>query len=139
MIQEINNLKSVAHQSSGSTQQVICGGMAGIFSVVAGYPFDVVKTRIQRYPRFYQGMFKSAISIGRAEGLRSFYHGVSLPLAGAAFSEALQFTVLRRMKIFMQKVTGQHERLSNSNLILSAVLTGFLNSFVLSPVELIKI
>lgn len=58
---------------------------------------------------------------------------------GTALVEALQFTVLRRIKILMQKVSGQHDRLSNFNLILSAVITGFLNAFILSPVELIKI
>ena len=78
------------------------------------------------------------MKIAQREGLRSFYYGVSSPLMGAAFSEALQFTVLRKIKLQMLRFSGQKE-LSNNYLILSAIMTGFLNSFILSPIELIKI
>ena len=72
------------------------------------------------------------------EGGRSFYYGMSSPLAGSTFSEALQFTVLRKIKLLMLEYSGQDE-LTNKYLLLSAVITGILNSFILTPIELIKI
>jgi len=106
---------------------------------VFGYPFDVVKTRMQTFPKQYNNINRSVKIIARKEGMRSFYYGVSSPLMGSIFSEALQLTVLRKIKIQMQHITGQVDELSNINLILSAIITGQINSFVLTPMELIKI
>jgi hypothetical protein len=63
---------------------------------------------------------------------------MSSPLLGQAFSEALQFTVLNKIKAII-KSKQEGAELSNFQIIISSMITGLCNSFILSPFELIKI
>lgn len=66
--------------------------------MIFGYPLDLIKTRMQRFPVQYRSILSTAQSVSQKEGLRSFYVGVSSPMLGAAFSEALQFAMMTKVK-----------------------------------------
>ena len=54
------------------TKQV--GILYGTTNVMAGHPFDTIKTKMQAQPGFEnQGMFKSFGKTLRAEGIRGLY------------------------------------------------------------------
>ena len=40
--------------------EILSGAFAGLFNVISGYPFDVVKTRIQKFPTEYKTISQSA-------------------------------------------------------------------------------
>jgi len=61
---------------------------------------------MQRFPDQYPTILRSYKLILRNEGIRAFYVGMSSPLAGSAFSEALQFSVLRKIKDLMCQKKG---------------------------------
>ena len=42
----------------------------------------------------------------KTEGLAAFFVGMSSPLAGSALSEALQFSVLRKLKELLSSARG---------------------------------
>ena len=67
---------------------------------------DVIKTRMQRFPSSYSSIRTSAIRIWTIDGPRAFFLGMSTPLLGSAFSEALQFTVFGGIKESFQKYSG---------------------------------
>lgn len=50
------------------------GVLYGTTNVIAGHPFDTIKTKMQAQPGFEsEGMFKSFGKTLRAEGLRGLY------------------------------------------------------------------
>jgi len=79
----------------------------------------------------------AAMKIVQKEGGRAFYFGMSCPLIGSALSEALQFTVLRKMKLALMHFEGTND-LSYSSLMFASVLTGLCNTVILCPIELVK-
>ena len=78
--------------------EIICGASAGIAACVTGQPFDLIKTRMQTYPEKYSSITRSAKLVFHNEGILAFYVGMTSPLLGQIFSEALQFTVLDKVK-----------------------------------------
>lgn len=67
-----------------SLRSLAAGGVGGIFAVVTGHPFDLVKVRLQTAEK---GVYTGAIDVVRKtiarEGLaRGLYAGVSAPLVG---------------------------------------------------------
>jgi len=75
--------------SRQSVNQIVAGSIAGIAAVACGQPFDMVKTRMQRFPSHYRTIWQSTQLIASQEGARAFYVGSSSPLVGSAFSQAL--------------------------------------------------
>ena len=71
-----------------------------------GYPLDLIKTRMQRFPNQYRSIGFTVRRVAQKEGLRSFYVGVSSPMLGAAFSEALQFTMMTKVKTELANILG---------------------------------
>ena len=73
-----------AKKSVSSLRDFVAGGVGGVFCVVAGHPFDLVKVRLQTAEK---GVYSGAIDVVRKtvarEGMfRGLYAGVSAPLAG---------------------------------------------------------
>lgn len=62
-------------------QTLACGGLAGSTAALFSTPFDVVKTRLQtQIPgsiRPYNGVFRALQEIGRHEGLKGLYRGLT--------------------------------------------------------------
>ena len=79
-----------------SVREVAAGSIAGACGKFVAYPFDTVKVRMQMAgPAAAEGGRASAAAcvagIIRAEGPRGFFRGLSAPIAGAAFENAILF------------------------------------------------
>jgi len=70
------------------------GILYGTTNVMAGHPFDTIKTKMQAQPGFEnEGMFKSFGKTLRAEGIRGLYRGCVPPLWGSGIYRSTQFAV----------------------------------------------
>ncbi|KAK3618609.1 carnitine transporter [Elasticomyces elasticus] len=82
-----------AKKSVSSLRDFAAGGVGGIFAVVVGHPFDLVKVRMQTAEK---GVYTGAMDVVRKtvarEGLvRGMYAGVSAPLVGVTPMFAVSF------------------------------------------------
>lgn len=85
-VQEVEENVVEATRSSfqNSIRDFVAGGVGGVFAVVVGHPFDLVKVRLQTSEA---GVYKGAIdcvtkTIAREGAVRGLYAGVSAPLVG---------------------------------------------------------
>lgn len=127
-----------------SLNDFISGSIAGIVQVLVGQPFDMMKVRMQTKPKKYQGVFQTSKKIIFEESPMAFYKGTLSPLIGISFSVAIQFSsnIFARNYFIMQnkkKNLKNSEILSTSQNMLAGFFAGFCNSFLISPVELIRI
>ncbi|KAI4311750.1 hypothetical protein MLD38_036623 [Melastoma candidum] len=62
-------------------QTLVCGGIAGSTAALFTTPFDVVKTRLQTQKpgtaSRYNGVLQALLEIGRTEGLKGLYRGLT--------------------------------------------------------------
>lgn len=84
--------------AGGPASLMAAGGLAGVFSWMACYPMDVLKSRLQvdgmRGPRRYKGLWDCALQSYRQEGLMVFTRGLNSTLLRAFPTNAAIFTVV---------------------------------------------
>jgi len=111
----------------------IGGWVGGAAGVLAGYPLDTVKVRIQTTPPgTYRGTFDCLRHVAAEEGVKGLYRGMSSPLLGVAGINAITFGVNAQVL----------KNLSNPDTIGSVTLAGatagLIQTSIVSPMELIK-
>jgi hypothetical protein len=125
-------------------RDIIAGTLGGIAGKLIEFPFDTVKVRLQAggsngFPS-YAGPMDCFRKILQHEGVRTLYRGMSLPLAGTVVETATLFSANGYLK---RKLSEAGQIAKGDNLPMSYVLasgagTGFVVSFVLTPIELVK-
>jgi len=110
------------------------GGAAG---VVAGYPLDTVKVKIQTQDvssgrLMYNGTFDCLKQIINKEGARSLYKGMSSPLIGVAGINAITFGAYGNV---LRQLSNPE---SIGSVALAGSAAGMIQSFIVSPMELVK-
>eukprot|EP01118_Nematostelium_gracile_P009769 TRINITY_DN32_c0_g1_i1.p1 TRINITY_DN32_c0_g1~~TRINITY_DN32_c0_g1_i1.p1 ORF type:complete len:299 (-),score=59.92 TRINITY_DN32_c0_g1_i1:92-988(-) len=86
--------------------RLIAGGLAGLTSVTATYPLDLVRTRLScQSPTEmkYKGIVDSFNVIYREEGPLAFYKGINATLIGVAPYVGLNFMFYETLKSFVKK------------------------------------
>jgi len=128
-----------------SFNDIIAGSLAGIVQVLVGQPFDMMKVRMQTKPKKYTGLSQTAKKIILEESPMAFYKGTLSPLIGISFSVAVQFSsnIFARNYFFLKnsknKKNKNPEILSMTQNVLAGFFAVFCNSFLISPIELIRI
>jgi len=97
--------------------------IAGTVKSILGHPFDTVKTRIQLFSYGYK---KTISQIYKKEGLKSFYKGISFPLASGCLQNCFMFST--------ENYLNRHF----NNHIITGVISGSVTSVIVSPSELVK-
>lgn len=106
------------------------GGAAG---VLAGYPLDTVKVKIQTSaPGTYRGTFDCLRTIASKEGVKGLYKGMSSPLLGVAGINAITFGVNAQV---LKQLSNPD---SISSVTLAGASAGLIQTAIVSPMELIK-
>ncbi|KAH6643877.1 mitochondrial carrier domain-containing protein [Boeremia exigua] len=87
------DVKKATKSSVQSLRALVAGGVGGVFAVVVGHPFDLVKVRMQTAEK---GVYTGAMDVVRKgiarDGLvRGMYAGVSAPLVGVTPMFAVSF------------------------------------------------
>merc|ERR1711892_731472 len=110
-----------------------CGGSAGIFT---GDPFDTVKVLMQTQKtgnqQKYFTTFQTIRRVSTEEGFLRLYRGLSTPLCTVALTNAVTFGVYGI-------VARQWGNSSVLEVARNGAFAGFVRSFVISPIEVVKI
>lgn len=81
-----------AKKAGSGLRSLAAGGVGGVFAVVVGHPFDLVKVRLQTAEK---GIYSGALDVVRKtiakDGARGLYAGVSAPLVGVTPMFAVSF------------------------------------------------
>ncbi|KAL8737392.1 MAG: hypothetical protein Q9181_001729 [Wetmoreana brouardii] len=96
----------------------ICGGFAGAVSGLVSCPLDVIKTKLQAQGGFqipkknvqlstaaYRGVYGTAATIWKEEGVRGMYRGLGPMLLGYVPTWAVYLTVYNRSQAFFRTKT----------------------------------
>lgn len=107
----------------------------GVTGILAGHPFDTAKVYIQMQdPRNikYRGTFDCLRSIYAKESFRGLYKGVTSPIGGVAFMNAIIFGVYGNV----QRLHSDPNSLKAH--FIAGSLAGCAQSIISSPMELVK-
>ncbi|KAI6657319.1 Mitochondrial basic amino acids transporter-like [Oopsacas minuta] len=122
-------------------QEFIAGWCGGCTGLVVGYPFDTVKVRLQTQSAFSTVKYKSGMQcflhILRTESVYGLYKGLASPLLGQAIINAIIFSTQGNVIKYLQPKGTTLPTMKNS--FISGSAAGFFQSFICSPLELIKI
>lgn len=134
---------------SPTIASVIAGSVGGVVGVAVSFPLDTIKTKTQvmgslplstkkgEDPASRVNILKATRMIYRAEGLKGFYHGCRPMMTGQALIKAISFTV---NALVLAALLPYSAYVSHVVLLLMAACTaGLVSSFVVSPVERIKV
>ncbi|XP_014770350.1 mitochondrial carnitine/acylcarnitine carrier protein isoform X1 [Octopus bimaculoides] len=120
----------------------IAGYFGGVAIVVAGYPMDTIKVRIQTMPQIpgqpspYRNMYDCGMHIIKRESVRGLYKGMAIPLVIIPPMFALWFFTFGVGKKLQQK--SPQEQLSYFQVFKAGMLAGTVATAFCSPGERIK-
>ena len=112
----------------------IAGTGAGFLGKLVEYPFDTVKVRLQTSHSSSIG--NTLTEIYSSGGISAFYRGIPVPLAGTMLETACLFTSMTQIKHFLYP--NQHN-FTVSEIATAGAGAGFVTSFLLTPIELVKV
>ncbi|WVR04730.1 hypothetical protein IAU60_001741 [Kwoniella sp. DSM 27419] len=140
--------------ASNAIEDIAFGSAAGMIAKVFEHPFDLVKVRLQSQPTDRALTFKGPWDCFKQtygkEGFLGLYRGLSAPLTGAAIENATLFVCYNKWKDLIlavrpdtpgslsEKGKGKARELEMSELAIAGGGAGFMASFVLTPIELVK-
>ncbi|KAJ7145340.1 mitochondrial carrier domain-containing protein [Mycena crocata] len=132
-------------------KEVVIGSFAGIVSEVIEYPADLAKVRLQAQlltpPTDERHRFKGPVDClkktWKHEGFRGLYRGLPAPVAGSMVETAALFLSYSYFQNVIRTYTSEPSsthppQLSIPQLGLAAAGAGFVTSFILTPIELVK-
>lgn len=127
-----------------SFDDLISGSIAGVVQVLSGQPLDLIKVRMQTKPSKYINLFQTFKKIIVEESPFAFYKGTLSPLIGVSLVVAVQFSsnnFARNLLTLQNKKNNQKnpEMLTINQNLIAGVFAGITNSFVVSPIEMIRI
>jgi solute carrier family 25 carnitine/acylcarnitine transporter 20/29 len=113
----------------------IFGGASG---VLAGHPWDTIKVRLQNQHASgiqYKGAIDCFLKILREEKIPGLYRGMSSPLIGIAAINSVIFGVYGHTT----RIVNESNLSPISKVAIAGAVSGFANSFICCPIELVKI
>ncbi|CAM9558457.1 unnamed protein product [Ectocarpus sp. 6 AP-2014] len=122
---------------SDAARDIMAGGCAGMVSILIMYPMDTVRTRLQMAGSQGKalGVRSCVASTFRNEGIRAFYKGMAFPLAAQVVFKAVIFTTngIARRALDRRGLAD-----SPAGVYACGALGGGVNSFIVTPVELVR-
>ncbi|KZP25655.1 mitochondrial carrier [Athelia psychrophila] len=125
-------------------RDIAFGSLAGMVSEVFEYPFDLAKTRLQSQVLENTARFSGPLDClkqtWKNEGVRGLYRGLPVPLVGSMAETASVFVAYTQLQRLIRSASprGATEDLTIAEHGLAAGGAGFLTSFILTPIELVK-
>ena len=145
---------------SAATASLIAGSIAGAIGVGVAFPLDTLKTKSQVLGQQMKtpdgngkeigqlGMFDIISLVWEQEGISGFFGGVKGMMIGQAFIKAMAFSA---NAFALEFLIQAHERYSQYTflshftagsfytLVVAACFAGFVTSFIVAPVERVKV
>lgn len=129
-------------ESSSPATHMMAGAAAGMFEHVAMYPFDSIKTRLQRLnptpESRYRGVMDAFTRMTRGEGYLSVYRGVVAVASGAGPAHALYFASYEKAKEVFGATRTDDEQHHHVATAAAAVVATLAHDAFMNPMEVIK-
>ena len=114
--------------------------------LLVGHPFDTIKVRMQCSPHgTYTGPLDCFLQLARRESLLGLYKGATPPALGWAITDSVLLGSLHNYRRFFARMTnpsyGEDDGVKGLAVkyhALAGLMAGWTNSFVTTPVELVK-
>lgn len=111
------------------------GCLGGCAGVVVGHPFDTIKVHLQTQDAskpIYRGTIHCLRTLVTQNGIKGLYRGMSSPLAGVAAINAIVFGVYGNVQRHLPNPDALRTH------CYAGAVAGFAQSFLTSPMELVK-
>ncbi|KAI9324665.1 mitochondrial carrier [Zopfochytrium polystomum] len=131
--------KRVAAVPLPTWKDFVAGSISGMAQVAIGHPLDTIKVRLQLDPTKFKGPIDCFTQTIRNEGVLGLYKGMAAPLVGIGFVNAVVFTSYGWFKMLLADPRSPDAQLSIPKIAVAGIGAGIVNSFVASPIELLKI
>ncbi|KAI7903338.1 mitochondrial carrier domain-containing protein [Cokeromyces recurvatus] len=121
-------------------QDLIAGTVGGWAQVVVGHPADTIKVRLQTQPSppIYNGAMDCIRKLVKEEGVQGLYRGVTSPLAGIGFCNAIMFMANGWSRRILQNGDDK-KTLSIFEIGVAGSFAGTVMAFLNCPIELLKV
>eukprot|EP00043_Microstomoeca_roanoka_P005414 m.55579 g.55579 ORF g.55579 m.55579 type:complete len:305 (+) comp12955_c1_seq1:133-1047(+) len=119
-----------------AVQNFVSGSMGGFACKIVEYPFDTMKVLLQSQDRYSASLLGTLRSVVANHGFLGLYKGLTVPLIGSMFENAVLFSGYSIASSTLTKNGWYTEGLPHY--MISGLAAGLTVTFVLSPVELIK-
>lgn len=147
---QLRHLEEKMHQNAAkvAVADFVAGSLGGLACKTVEFPFDTVKVLLQTQKgQEYRGSIDVFRSVIRHHGVKGLYFGVASPLIGSMAENATLFAaygLFKRMFLHVAPADMTTERREEwSHSVPANILAGFgagiFVSFILTPVELIKV
>jgi len=117
----------------------ISGATAGFVSVVALYPLDLIKTRLQAQQHGYLGL-RHGLRAASASGMSGLYRGVAPSLLGSSIAWGMYFFIYAwvkaRIMSAQEEETGKAQTMGSH--LLAALIAGLVTQVATNPLWVIK-
>ncbi|KAI7866814.1 hypothetical protein BDF14DRAFT_1743342 [Spinellus fusiger] len=123
-----------------ANRTVIAASSAAVVGVLAGYPFDSIKTRMQTQP--YTSIMACIRHTYHEEGARGFFRGILPPLITVSIIKSISFTVYEQTKAYCRQILWLDQKTLASTMALSTTGGTVAGAFIATlscPFELVKI
>ncbi|KIK02847.1 hypothetical protein K443DRAFT_131714 [Laccaria amethystina LaAM-08-1] len=137
-----------------AAKEIAFGSLAGMVSEILEYPFDLAKVRLQAQlivpgptnnALRFDGPLDCLMQTWRDEGVRGLYRGLPAPIVGSMAETAAIFLSYSAFQNLIRSVSSSSNThldrstpLSIAQLGLAAAGAGFVTSFIITPIELVK-
>jgi solute carrier family 25 folate transporter 32 len=91
----------------GVKEQLLAGGLSKVVSVLATYPYQLIRSALQQNNSPYNGIVDAAQTIYRLEGLRGLYKGMGVNLMRQVPPSAVMFYFVEQLRIQLSRVFGE--------------------------------
>ncbi|CAD1812174.1 Mitochondrial carrier family protein [Candida parapsilosis] len=116
-------------------KEISFGAASGMVGKLVEFPFDTIKVRLQANNSHATSTLNMITKTFHNEGVMGFYKGLKAPLFGACLENAVLFSSYN----FATSVLQHYDPgLSMWSKCASGGFAGFMASFILTPVELVK-
>eukprot|EP00547_Thalassionema_nitzschioides_P000192 CAMPEP_0194213720 /NCGR_PEP_ID=MMETSP0156-20130528/14515_1 /TAXON_ID=33649 /ORGANISM="Thalassionema nitzschioides, Strain L26-B" /LENGTH=337 /DNA_ID=CAMNT_0038941817 /DNA_START=144 /DNA_END=1155 /DNA_ORIENTATION=- len=151
----LKDLTSLNFATNPALASLIAGSFAGAIGVGIAFPLDTLKTKSQVLASSGGGgsgavaveggelspedmnMFQLMAYIYQMEGIGGFFGGVKAMMVGQAIIKSVAFSA---NAVALTYLTTQMSGLGNTlSLLLAAMFSGFVTSFLVAPIERIKV
>ncbi|KAF4616303.1 hypothetical protein D9613_008445 [Agrocybe pediades] len=132
-----------------AVKDIAFGSFAGMVAELFEYPFDLAKVRLQAQllvptsssnVTTFNGPMDCLMQTWREEGVRGLYRGLPAPIVGSMAETATLFVTYTAFQDAIRALSPStsSDQLTIPQLALAAGGAGFVASFVLTPIELVK-
>ncbi|KAK6912080.1 Mitochondrial substrate/solute carrier [Dillenia turbinata] len=120
-------------------KEFIAGGFGGMAGIIAGYPLDTLRIRLQNSNAGGGSAFGILRNVITTKGPGALYRGMGAPLASVAFQNAMVFQIYAILSRSCDSSLAANDPPSYKGVALGGSGTGAIQSLLLTPVELVKI